>query len=54
MINTKPYNDLPLLPFCFQDFMTSEVYKKFIKTNKELARLNGIYRSKFYILKNNW
>ncbi len=42
MINTKPYNDLPLLPFCFQDFMTNEVYKKVIKTNKELARLNGI------------
>ena len=38
----KPYNDLPLLPVDFESIMTPKMYKKVIKTNKELARLNGI------------
>lgn len=42
MINNKPYNNLPLLPIDFKNLMTPKMYKKVIKTNKELARLNGI------------
>ena len=42
MINDKPYNNLPLLPIDFQSLMTPKMYKKVIRTNKELARLNGI------------
>jgi len=42
MINDKPYNNLSLLPIDFDNLMTSKMYKKVIKTNKELARLNGI------------
>lgn len=42
MNNNKPFNNLPLLPVDFENIMTSKMYKKVIKTNKELARLNWI------------
>jgi len=42
MTHKTPYNKLPLLPISFEDLMTPKIYKKVIKTNKELARLNGI------------
>jgi hypothetical protein len=40
MNNNKPFNDLQLLPVNFEKIMTTKMYKKVIKTNKELARLN--------------
>jgi Fic family protein len=42
MNKTKPNNNLALLPINFENLMTQKMYKKVIKTNKELARLNGI------------
>jgi hypothetical protein len=42
MNNKKPFNNLPLLPINFKNLMTPKIYQKVIKTNKELARLNGI------------
>ena len=41
-MNNNPYNDLPLLPIDLNNIMTPQMYKKVIKTNKELAKLNGI------------
>ena len=42
MVNSTPYNKLPLLPVGLEKIITSKIYKKVIKANKELARLNGI------------
>ena len=41
-MNNTPYNELPLLPIDLESIMTPKMYKKVIKTNKELAKLNGI------------
>ena len=41
-MNNTPNNELPLLPINLDRIMTPKMYKKVIKTNKELAKLNGI------------